>query len=207
MQSSDIDQTLAKNELQLNQDKEVNRILSCFKLDPYSILELLPGCSSSDIKKQFRKKSLLIHPDKCLNINADLSFDILKKAESAFNSNEQEKQRIDDIYSAARKLVLKEEHINEQSLDFENKWKAKIKDILIEEELIQRLELKNKLKKENEEFQRKQQLAQLAKLKAQSKQTWEAQRDSRVQNWNNYLNKAKLKLKSKNKKTSKKLLI
>ena len=43
---------------------EVERILSCFKLNPYEHLNLPFEATEDDIKKQYRKLSLLVHPDK-----------------------------------------------------------------------------------------------------------------------------------------------
>lgn len=43
---------------------EVERILSCFKLNPYEHLNLTFEATEDDIKKQYRKLSLLVHPDK-----------------------------------------------------------------------------------------------------------------------------------------------
>ncbi len=43
---------------------QVERIIAAFKLNPYDILDLPISSTESDIKKQYRKKSLLIHPDK-----------------------------------------------------------------------------------------------------------------------------------------------
>ena len=44
--------------------QEVERILSCFKLNPYEHLNLTFEATEDDIKKQYRKLSLLVHPDK-----------------------------------------------------------------------------------------------------------------------------------------------
>jgi DnaJ family protein C protein 8 len=45
------------------QDAEIDRILRAFRLDAYAVLDLQPGVPDSDIKKVYRTKSLLIHPD------------------------------------------------------------------------------------------------------------------------------------------------
>lgn len=59
------------------QDREIIRILSAFKLDAYAILDVLPGCSTTDIRNVFRRKSLLIHPDKTTNPKAPSKHDRL----------------------------------------------------------------------------------------------------------------------------------
>ncbi len=65
------------------QDAEIDRILKAFKLDAYAVLDLKPGVPESDIKKCYRVKSLLIHPDKTSNPQAPEAFDRLKKAQTA----------------------------------------------------------------------------------------------------------------------------
>lgn len=63
-------------------DSEIDRILKAFKLDAYAVLDLKPGVAESDIKKCYRVKSLLIHPDKTSNPQAPDAFDRLKKAQT-----------------------------------------------------------------------------------------------------------------------------
>ncbi|RSH92735.1 hypothetical protein EHS25_008181 [Saitozyma podzolica] len=61
---STVDSVLSRNANDLAKQLEVERIMKAFKLNPYDILDLPFGASEADVKKQFRKKSLLIHPDK-----------------------------------------------------------------------------------------------------------------------------------------------
>lgn len=76
----DLDKYLLQSEKQL----EIDRVMRCFKLDPFSILELpytkLP--TTKDIKMAYRKKSLIIHPDKVQHKDAQEAFAKLKKAET-----------------------------------------------------------------------------------------------------------------------------
>ncbi|RYR01752.1 hypothetical protein Ahy_B06g080617 [Arachis hypogaea] len=43
-------------------DNEVARILSYFKLNPFEYLKLPFDSSPDDVKKQYRKLSLMVHP-------------------------------------------------------------------------------------------------------------------------------------------------
>lgn len=52
---SEIDAFLAKEASELNKDKEIERILNAFPLDAYSVMNLQPGVSASDIKMAYRK--------------------------------------------------------------------------------------------------------------------------------------------------------
>lgn len=75
----DIDKYLATEATQLQKDQEVERILSAFRLNPFDILDLPPDCTDKDIKNSYRKKSLLIHPDKTKHPRAQEAFSLLKK--------------------------------------------------------------------------------------------------------------------------------
>jgi len=54
---TDIDRFLEVEASAIQKDAEVDRILACFKLDPFDILELEVGCVEKDIKLAYRKKS------------------------------------------------------------------------------------------------------------------------------------------------------
>ncbi|KAL0073534.1 hypothetical protein J3Q64DRAFT_1775730 [Phycomyces blakesleeanus] len=78
----DLDRYFSQAEKQL----EIERVLQCFKLDPFAILELpynRPEIKA--IKASYRKKSLMIHPDKVKHERAEEAFGMLKKAESELN--------------------------------------------------------------------------------------------------------------------------
>jgi DnaJ family protein C protein 8 len=55
-------------------DNEVLRILGCFKLNPFEHLKLSFDSSADEVKKQYRKLSLLVHPDKCKHPKAQEAF-------------------------------------------------------------------------------------------------------------------------------------
>lgn len=66
----DFEKMLKREDLEFIKDGEITRILKAFKLDAYAVLDILPGCTTKDIRNTFRKKSLLIHPDKTTNPKA-----------------------------------------------------------------------------------------------------------------------------------------
>lgn len=51
------------------------RILWSFKLNPYERLNLRFTATPDEIRKQFRKLSLMVHPDKCKHAQAADAFD------------------------------------------------------------------------------------------------------------------------------------
>ncbi|KAJ6303344.1 hypothetical protein OIU77_017261 [Salix suchowensis] len=64
---------------EVERDNEVTRILSCFKLNPFEYLNLPFEATPEDIKKQYRKLSLLVHPDKCKHPQAKEAFGEIRK--------------------------------------------------------------------------------------------------------------------------------
>lgn len=77
----------------VDRDNEVNRILGAFKLNPYEQLGLRNDATPEEIKKQYRKVSLLVHPDKCSH---PLSSDAFKVIQSA-NKNLQDEDFIREL--------------------------------------------------------------------------------------------------------------
>lgn len=59
----------------VDRDNEVNRILWAFKLNPFEKLNLRFDATPEDVKKQYRKLSLMVHPDKCKHPQASTAFD------------------------------------------------------------------------------------------------------------------------------------
>lgn len=69
-EEEDFDRLLKSENAEFLKDEEIVRILRAFKLDAYAVLDILPGCTTKDIRNTFRRKSLLIHPDKTTNPKA-----------------------------------------------------------------------------------------------------------------------------------------
>ena len=59
---------------------QVNRVLSCFKLNPFELLDLKLDADRDSIRRQYRKISLMVHPDKCTHPKASDVFDRLGQA-------------------------------------------------------------------------------------------------------------------------------
>ncbi|ODV94318.1 hypothetical protein PACTADRAFT_86509 [Pachysolen tannophilus NRRL Y-2460] len=209
-ENNDIEKILSEEQNELIKDKEINRILSCFRLDSYSVLDLQPGCSESDIKKVYRKKSLLIHPDKTKNARAPDAFDLLKKAQNDL-SNEETRMKLDNKFTEARRVLIKEKNWSVdddrlKSQSFLKEWREKVKDLIIDEQLIKKLQLKQQMEEEGREKQRLEEITQERKVKQDLKKKWEDTRDERVHNWRNYT-KGIEKKKSKKKNAQKKVLV
>ena len=64
----------------------------------------------SDIKKVYRAKSLLIHPDKTSNPNAPDAFDRLKKAQTVL-LDEKLRAALDEDIADARMLLMRDKKL------------------------------------------------------------------------------------------------
>lgn len=159
-------------------------------LDRYSILELQPGVSESDIKIQFRKKSLLIHPDKTKNPQAPDAFDRLKKAQAEL-SDEKTRARLDEAFTDARMLLIRERKwtIDNEELktpEFMIDWREKTKQVLIDNELRKRKQIKAQLAEEGREQRKAEAELEARKRKRENEQAWEDTRDQRINSWRTF---------------------
>jgi len=71
---------------------EVNRILGAFKLNPFEQLGIKFDTTREDIRKHYRKVSLLVHPDKCSHPRAGDAFDILGQAQATLVQDDRFKE-------------------------------------------------------------------------------------------------------------------
>ncbi|KAH7097357.1 chaperone regulator [Auriculariales sp. MPI-PUGE-AT-0066] len=192
----EIERMLSREATAFQRDVEVDRILKAFKLNPYEILDLDDVCKPEEIKKKFRQLSLFIHPDKCPHARAPEAFDLLKKAEQEL-SDENKRGELDSLITRARSDLLKSHGIptTVQKDDlrvislvppFKQQLRAKVKEMLIEEEVRRRKAIKNNLANEGFEAQKKEVEVQTRKRKAEDDKAWEEGREQRVGSWRNF---------------------
>lgn len=85
----------------VDRENEVNRILGAFKLNPYEQLGLRFDVEPSDIARQYRKSSLMVHPDKCSHPKAKPAFEII--GEALKQLKDPERKRVLDEYLGVAK--------------------------------------------------------------------------------------------------------
>lgn len=173
-----------------DKDAEISRILQAFRLDAYAVLGLKPGVPESDIKVAYRKKSLLIHPDKTKNPQAPDAFDRLKKAQTEL-MDEKHRATLDEAIADARMLLMRENKWTVDSPElrteeFEKKWADKTKFVLIENEQRRRRQLKGQMQDEGRQQRREDEELEVRKRKRQHEQDWEATRDQRIDSWRQF---------------------
>ncbi|KAG5980738.1 hypothetical protein E4U55_003706 [Claviceps digitariae] len=175
---------------EFDKDAEIDRILRAFRLDAYAVLDLQPGVPESDIKATYRKKSLLIHPDKTKNPQAPDAFDRLKKAQTEL-MDEKHRGRLDEAIADARMLLIRENKWTVDSPElktdaFAKKWREKAKEVLIDNEHRRRRQLKAQMQEEGREQRKQDADLDERKRKRQHEQDWEATRDERISSWRTF---------------------
>ncbi|KAI1353732.1 DnaJ domain-containing protein [Xylaria sp. FL0043] len=175
---------------EFDKDAEIDRILKAFRLDAYAVLDLQPGVPESDIKITYRKKSLLIHPDKTKNPQAPEAFDRLKKAQTEL-MDEKHRERLDEAIADARMLLIRENKWTVDSPElkteaFAKKWRDKTREVLIENEVRRKRQMKAQMQEEGREQRRADDELEARKRKRQHEQDWEATRDQRIDSWRQF---------------------
>ena len=87
-----------------DRENEVYRILGAFKLNPFEQLNLKFDASVDDVKKAYRKASLLVHPDKCKHPKAQDAFEMLGQAQQALN-NEDKMRELRYVLTLAQGMI------------------------------------------------------------------------------------------------------
>lgn len=189
----DIDALLAKESSEHTRDTEIDRILNTFPLDAYSVLDLQPGVSPGDIKNTYRKKSLLIHPDKTKNARAPDAFDRLKKAERAL-ADDAARAALDAAFTDARRILMRERRwtIHDERLksaEFLADWRDKTREVLVQTELRKRRLQKAQMEEEGRRKQQQEQELEERRKRREQERAWEDSRDTRVRQWRDFRKK------------------
>lgn len=154
------------------------------------MLDLLPGVPESDIKAVYRKKSLLIHPDKTRNPLAPEAFDRLKKAQTEL-TDEKHRERLDEAIADARMLLIRENKWTVDSPElkteaFARSWRDKAREVLVDNEMRRKRQMKAQMQEEGREQRRADQEDSERKRKRQHEQDWESTRDQRIDSWRQF---------------------
>jgi DnaJ family protein C protein 8 len=162
-------------------------ILTCYS---YAVLDLQPGVPEKDIKMQYRKKSLLIHPDKTKNPAAPDAFDRLNKAQTAL-LDEKQREYLDECISDARRLLIREHKYTVDSPElktdeFKVEWRKKTVWVLLEEEARRRRQIKAQMQEEGREQRKEDEEIEARKRKRDHDKKWEDTREERIGSWRDF---------------------
>ncbi|KZF23123.1 hypothetical protein L228DRAFT_245851 [Xylona heveae TC161] len=199
----DILAELEREEKDFNKDAEIDRILKSFRLDAYAVLDLQPGVPDSDIKATYKKKSLLIHPDKTTNPSAPDAFDRLKKAQTEL-LDEKTRERLDEAIADARMLLIRERKWTVDSPElktpeFAKDWREKTKAVLMDNELRRRRQIKAQMQEEGRQQKKEDEDIEMRKRKRSHEQAWEDSREQRIGSWRDFQKASEKKKKKKQK--------
>lgn len=197
---------------EVERDNEVTRILSCFKLNAFEYLNLPFDSSVDEVKRQYRKLSLLVHPDKCKHPQAKEAFGALAKAQQLLLDPQEREYLVSQVNAAKeelkakRKKQLKKDNASkikslvdegkyeqqyERSEEFQQQLKLKVRELLTEQEWRRRKmqmrisEEEGRLKKDEEETK------EMWKRKREHEEQWEGTREKRVSSWRDFMKTGK----------------
>lgn len=154
------------------------------------MLDLNPGVPESDIKAIYRKKSLMIHPDKTRNPRAPDAFDRLKKAQTEL-MDEKHRQRLDESIADARMMLIRENKwtVDSEELktpEFAKTWRAKAREVLVEDEHRRRKLARAMMQEEGRELKRQEEELEERRNKRKHEEEWEDTREKRIDSWRQF---------------------
>lgn len=207
----EMEKKLSREKVQFFQEIEMDRILTAFKLNPYDILECPMEADEKQITKIYRKKSLLIHPDKVKDPRAEHAFSLLKQA-SMHLLDEKKRNSLDEVVMSARILCLRELGLpanidsNDDRLSglmpsFDERVRKGTKEMMIDDEVRRRRAIRIQHAAEGEEQRKREDAEKERKRKLEEKEQWENNRQDRIDNWRQF-QKGGTSGKSKKKKVS-----
>jgi len=172
--------------------------MSSFRANSYDVLDLQPGVPDEDIKRTYRKKSLLIHPDKSSNPYAQDAFDRLAVAHQTL-LDEKKRANIDEAIADARMLLLRDlkltiddEEVKDPDVKFMKAWKEKVKVVLVDMEQRRQRQLKAQMQEEGRAQRKEDEEIAERKRKRQHEQDWEKTRDERIGSWRDFQKKGQV---------------
>jgi len=202
----------------LTSDKQVERLTKpgskYLNLNPYEVLLITPDFDKDASKKQYRKLSILVHPDKNLENNdaAQKAFDAVKHAHEILQ-NPEEVKRIKLILDEAEnavKVKLKEKRKEVKKLcptavipededpQIFAKFKRAVTATLFADNEILKEELKERQQQEKKrELDAEAEEEGKAKKQKDFEKQWDETRTTRVDDWRSFQTNATNKAKKK----------
>lgn len=144
----------------------------------------------SDIKKVYRTKSLLIHPDKTTNPKAPEAFDRLNKAQTAL-LDEKQRAELDEHIADARMLLMRERKLTAddeetRGEEFAKAWREKTTWVIMDNEKRKRRQMEAQLREEGRAQRKEEEEVAERKRKRDHEDAWEKTRDTRINSWRDF---------------------
>ncbi|KAK0808032.1 DnaJ sub C member 8 [Friedmanniomyces endolithicus] len=148
-----------------------------------------------DIKRTYRKISLLIHPDKSSNPRAPDAFDRLALAHQVL-LDEKKRAILDEAIADARMLLMRDlkltvdsEEVKDPDTVFMGKWKEKVKWVLADNEARRQRQVKAQMQEEGRERRKEEAEVTERKRKRDAEVEWEKTREGRIGSWREFSKK------------------
>lgn len=195
----------------LTSEKQIERLTKpgskYLNLNPYEVFQISPKADPAEIKKQYRKLSILVHPDKNPERRelADKAFEALNEANKALQDEEQIKKakllleeaqamlesQLKDKRREAKRLsptaIIPEDDSPEAYFRLQRAITAKLfaDNAIRKQELIDRQQQEKKRERENELDEE-----ESSKRQKEMDKQWDDGRTNRVSNWRDFQKKA-----------------
>ncbi|CAI8007383.1 DnaJ homolog subfamily C member 8 [Geodia barretti] len=201
---------IQKRDSVLTPSQQIDRLLRqgsmYFNLNPFEVLLIDPDTPPEQVRKAYRKLSILVHPDKNESDKdrAQLAFEAVHKAYKMLDDEDQRAYVLEMVEDAKAKLDMEMEEkrkvVQRQGKDSieeddPEKYRQALRNTLTK--LFADVEMKKKKLEERDQSERKRQKeqegAEQDKVKRQKewKQDWDAKRNDRVDSWRTFQQKGK----------------
>nr|XP_054753324.1 dnaJ homolog subfamily C member 8-like [Lytechinus pictus] len=214
---------IEKRDSSLTPKQQIERLIrpgsTYFNLNPYEVLQVETSMEVADIKKKFRRLSILVHPDKNMDDRdrAQKAFDALSTAmkiledetsrKSVLDTIEEARQKTEFLLGEKRKQLKREGKPTAIEEDDPLKYKETLHKTTVKlfaDYAIRRKEIEEKearIKKREREEEIKEE--DKSKKQKEWQKDWEDGRDKRVHNWRDFTDHNTAKKKKKNRMTFK----
>lgn len=149
-----------------------------------------PGVPESDIRKMYRSKSLLIHPDKTTNPRAPEAFDRLKVALEVL-VDEKQRAQLDEAIADARMLTMRDKKLTKddeevKGPEFKKAWDEKVKWVLLENARERKRKYDAAMREQGRQQRKEEEEMAERKKRREHEEAWEKTRDARINSWREF---------------------
>lgn len=149
-----------------------------------------PGVPESDIRKMYRSKSLLIHPDKTTNPRAPEAFDRLKVALEVL-VDEKQRAQLDEAIADARMLTMRDKKLTKddeevKGPEFKKAWDEKVKWVLLENARERKRKYDAAMREQGRQQRKEEEEMAERKKRREHEEAWEKTRAARINSWREF---------------------
>eukprot|EP00743_Colponemidia_sp_Colp-15_P002831 GILK01003063.1.p1 GENE.GILK01003063.1~~GILK01003063.1.p1 ORF type:complete len:263 (-),score=64.42 GILK01003063.1:48-797(-) len=191
--------SIAQRDAVYTAESQIPRLLDLKDMkNPYEILILSFDATADDIKKQYRKLSILVHPDKCRDERAPDAFHVLEQAYKELTNPEKKqiherviregRERADNDIKRENKKRAKEGQPLYSSREKEELTRQTVNDLYAEIETRKKNTEKREAEKTKRERAQEVSVKVQARAKHEHEKAWEETRDNRMSSWRSFAN-------------------